>query len=367
MINPIQMKLPSFFYEIYFNLYLKKHQDQIKTIDRFCNIPQTILLISNTALGDTLLSTPLMQSIKISFPSSRLVALIHQNYIPLVQNCSFIDKIIAFHGSYNHFFKTLKEIKNESPTLALIPHGNAPQDIMLAVLSGCKFILKHPTNSPLKKNLSYTFDKKEQHTIEERLDLARIIHAQKLIKEMSIGKLENQATELKITKIMPKKFKYIGLQIGAADIFKMWPIERFIELAQKIIAKSSYKIVLTGVQSEYALAQKIVTACKEDSVINLCGKLSIEELPYLLKKLQVLITNDTGTMHLAIAVKTPTISLFSPTCSKGIGPYQDLNLHRVIQKDGSFMAIFPKKKRSNEAMKLIQVDEVFSMTMDLLQ
>ena len=97
----------------------------------------------------------------------------------------------------------------------------------------------------------------------------------------------------------------------------------------------------------------------------MCGKCKIEELPYLINNLKMLITNDTGTMHLAIALKTPTISLFSATTAKGIGAYQDLKIHKTIQKDGSFIQKLPKKQRDNSAMKLISVEEVYEKYKEL--
>jgi len=97
----------------------------------------------------------------------------------------------------------------------------------------------------------------------------------------------------------------------------------------------------------------------------MCGKTDIVKLANVVNNLKMLITNDTGTMHLAITLQTPTISLFSATNSKGIGPYQDSNIHKIIQKDGSFIQKFPKKERNNSAMKLIEVDEVYEVYKDL--
>ncbi len=111
------------------------------------------------------------------------------------------------------------------------------------------------------------------------------------------------------------------------------------------------------------MAQKIKEVTP--SVVNMCGKTSIEELPYLVRELKMLITNDTGTMHLAIALKVPTLSLFSPTSATGIGPYQDMKIHRVIQKDGSFIQKLPKKERDDSAMRLISLDEVYSLYKEL--
>lgn len=334
------------FYKIYFLLRSKNYKTKdIKTLKD----PKTFLVISNTALGDTILSTPAIKSLKLSFPNSKIVAVLKNAYTPLFDDFSYIDEIIEYDGKYKNFFAAIKSIKKHNPDIALIFHSNSPQDIELCVLSNIPYILKHPTKSKLKKFLSYDFKKKRQHTIEDRIDLVRAIGGKNIDTTMEIGKLDNENLDLKY-----KEYKnHIAFQIGAADRYKMWPIERFIELAKKI----DKDIIITGVKEEFNLAQKIAKECPKAT--NLCGTLSIEELPYLIKNVKLLITNDTGTLHLAIALKTPTISLFSPTTSFGIGPYQDLNIHKVVQKDGSFIQKLPKKDRDDRAMRLIEVDEVY--------
>jgi len=342
------------FFKIYFNLKSKFYT--VKNIKNLNN-PKTFLVISNTALGDTILSTPAIKSLKKSFPDSKIIAVLKTAFAPLFYDFKYIDEIIEYDGKYKKFFSTISKIKKHKPDIALIFHSNSPQDIQLCVLSNIPYILKHPTKSELKKYLSFDFEKKDQHTIEDRIDLVRFIGGKNIDTTMEIEPLNDTNLKLKY-----KNYKnYIGFQIGAADKYKMWPIERFIELAKKL---KDEKIVITGIKSEWELGQKIVKECP--NVENLCGKMSIKELAYLIDNLKLLITNDTGTMHLAIALKTPTLSLFSPTTSKGIGPYQDLKLHKVIQKDGSFVQKLPKKKRDDSAMKLISVDEVYDKYKEFL-
>jgi ADP-heptose:LPS heptosyltransferase len=334
-----------------FNLYFyfKSRQYKVRNIADLKN-PKRFLVISNTALGDTILSTPAIKSLKNSFPDSKIVAVLKSTFSPIFESFEYIDDIIQYDGKYEGMISTVDKIKQYNPDIALILHSNAPQDIQLCVLSNIPYILKHSTNSKLKKFLSYDFIKKDQHTIEDRLDIVRLIGANKIDTTMSIESLDNKELINKFSKYDG----FIGFQIGAADKYKMWPIENFIKLAQKI---PNEQILITGVQDEWELAQQIVQSCP--NVINMCGKCSIKELPYLIKSLKLLITNDTGTLHLAIAIKIPTVSLFSVTSSIEIGPYQDMDIHKIIQKDASHLRKIPKKKRDDSGMRLIGVDEVY--------
>jgi len=163
--------------------------------------------------------------------------------------------------------------------------------------------------------------------------------------------------------------KYIGMQLGAQDIYKMWPIDNFICLAEKICKEfSNIKFVMLGsTKYEQNLVKKFQLGFnKSDLLVNLCGNSSLQSLPKILNDLELLITNDTGTLHLAIALQIKTVSLFGPTDSKIFGPYQDFNLHEVIQVDGSIVNNVPKKQRGQEGMALISVDKVFNKVYESL-
>ncbi len=349
-----------------FNRYVANHPRQIRPITELDHIPRTILVISNTALGDTILSTPAIKSLKRSFPTTNVVALIHKNYLPLLRNFPYIDTIVPYHGGYKKFLRTIRTIRKVRPEMTLIFHGNGPQDIQLAVMSGSKYILKHPTDSPLKKYLSYDFEKKYQHTIEDRLDLVRKIGGTVIDREMSLPPLRTDGAPVDRFKALDGA---IGFQIGASYGYRRWPKEYFVELAKKILATTDHKIVITGSKDEQKDAQYIVDKLATPQVFNMCGRCTIEELPYLIDRFSLLVTNDTGPMHLAIALKKPTLSLFhSMSDPRIIGPYQDGHIHRVIQSgfvDDSKDR--PKKKRNDLAMRYIEVDEVFDTLLEMLK
>jgi len=353
------------------DLYIKKHVDgnpgQLKKLDDLTKCPSRFLVISSTALGDTILSTPAIKSLRRSFPKANIALLLHKKIAPLFVGFPYADIIILYHGGYKKFFHTLEAIRKSKPEAVLIFHGNGPQDIALSVLSGANFILKTPTQSPQKKYLSAVLEQKKQHTIEDRLDIVRMIRGKVIDVTLEIPPLADAAKEAKVKKFLGHDSELIGMQLGAANVFKMWPIDNYIKLARLILRTSPFlKIVITGVSTERHLGERIVEACERGRVLNSCGMFAIGELPYLIKRLRLLITVDTGTMHLAIAVGAPTISLFSATDPEITGPYQDYHLHSVIQKDGGFVTKLPKKQRDDRAMKLISVAEVYARYEDFM-
>ncbi len=350
-------------------LYVWARRNPIRRIESGQSLdfqPKSILVFSNTALGDTILSSPAIVSLRHSFPDARITLFLNRAIAPLFAGFEFADAIIAYHGGFKHFWRTVWELRRVRPDTALLLHSNAPQDIPMAVFSGATVILKTPTRSAYRRYLSTQFAPKRQHIIEERLDLVRAIGGRSLTTRMQLPRRHytpgngRQYPEFRGKAV-------IGFQAGAANVYKMWPAQNFTALADRLVrALPNGLIVITGSARERALGQQIANGCETAEVLNYCGRFSLDTLPDLMRNLDLLITNDTGTMHLAIALGTPTLCLFGPTAADLIGPYQDPELHRVIQKMGPDVAHVPKKKRTNETMRLISVDEVASVAIEML-
>ncbi|MHB8536362.1 MAG: glycosyltransferase family 9 protein, partial [Sulfuricaulis sp.] len=329
---------------------------------------RSILVFSNTALGDTLLSTPAIVSLRQSFPQARLTLFVHRNMAPLFEGLESVDEIVLYHGGYRKFVRTVLALRRVRPQAALLLHSNAPQDIPMAVLSGASIILKPPTTSEYRHYLSYQFVSKAQHVIEERLDLVRLLGGMRVTTRMSLPTRYGRRRPEVLAQPPAGARRIIGFQPGAANLFKMWPAENFAALADRLVQTlGDTEIVITGSRKERALARRIINLCATSHAHELCGKFNIQELPFLAREFDVLVSNDTGTMHLAIALGVSVLCLFGPTSAQLIGPYQDLDKHRVIQKTGENIDDVPKKKRTDSTMKLITVDEVFQAVLEMLR
>lgn len=340
-------------------IYIKLNGAPLKkSYEELANTPKnSILVFSNTALGDTLLSTPAIKSLKDSFPEARITLFIHKNIYPLLEGADFVDNFIVYHGGYKKFLSTVMQLRHVRADVALLLHSNGPQDIAMSIMSGAKIILKTPTKSGYKHHLSYEFVKKEQHTIEDRLDLVRAIGADKLSTRML---LPQRYYEYKRREILPEGALVVGFQPGAANVYKMWPAENFKELAVKLLSEYPNAVIaVTGSKKERKLGEAIKEVDGK-KIINFCGKFPIESLPKLVSEMDLLVTNDTGTMHVAIALGVPTVAMFAGSDPKMFGAYQDFDKHTIIFEDGhSLIAGVAKAKRNNEGMKAIAVNDIF--------
>lgn len=105
----------------------------------------------------------------------------------------------------------------------------------------------------------------------------------------------------------------IGVHVGAGRAIKQWPPERFAEVARRLVDYSDATIVLSGSAADRALVDTVKAALPASRVIDVVGQVELLTLAGLVERYDLLITGDTGPMHLAVAVGTPVVAVFGPS------------------------------------------------------
>ncbi len=115
--------------------------------------------------------------------------------------------------------------------------------------------------------------------------------------------------------------RWLGINPGARWDNKRWPVEHFTELVRQLAARDAdFRFALFGGPGDWQLTDTIQRAAP-DRCVNFAGRTALPELIELLRRCELLVTNDTGPMHLAAALRKPVVSLFGPTASEQTGPY----------------------------------------------
>jgi heptosyltransferase-2 len=208
----------------------------------------------------------------------------------------------------------------------------------------------------------------------------------RLLKPLNIKFKPKQLILLKYTKkdelIIDKTLKkvkakkLIGIHLGMAETakYRMWKIHSFKELIKKINVKhKNAVIILTGSKSEYEINNKLIKNLKIDRIINLAG-IPLGATAYLMTKLKVYISNDTGPMHLSAAMGCKTIGLFGPNLPKRYGPLgkDNLTIYKAKKLKCSpciipYEAKFRKCPYKGKCMDLITVDDVYKEVKKMLK
>ncbi|TAN45390.1 MAG: glycosyltransferase family 9 protein [Nitrospirae bacterium] len=368
-LNPIDALLFVF-------LKLAKALDPRKTGQQYFDpiVIKNILVVSSTAIGDTLLSTPAIRAVRERYPDARIIAHFNADNMELFENNPHIDGIVPYYGGYKRFFKTIARFRKHKFDLALIFHGNEPQATPAAYLSGAPFIFKLPNVSKygflLSNNRQTLGWQAFKHGTDQRSAVAELADCKIKDKRMVLPISDSSAAAaqrfLQDNGVSEKDI-VIGFQVGASTLSRMWFKDRFIELGKRLVdAAPNLRIVLTGSPRESSYCAEIAQAIGDRAIVS-SGQMALRHLPALISGFRALVTGDTGTMHVAVAVGTPVVALFAVADAEKSGPYYDLARHTVIQKQKICDPCASKRCEYQRCMEAITVDEVFEAVKPLLR
>ena len=299
-----------------------------------------ILVVSSTAIGDTLLSTPALRSLRLAYPAARISLLINAAYEELFRGHPRVDELIPYHGGYRRFLRLVRQLRARRFDLACILHGNEPQATPLAYLSGARFIFKLPNTSRFRfllTNCEPVLGWDDfAHGIDQRLAVAKLGGGVATDRRMELPIAEAARRDVAgllgqqgITAGAP----LVALQAGASTHSRRWAPSRHAALARRLLAEDpDLHIVLTGSPAERALSEAIAAEIDSPRLWNAAGQLHLRLLPALVERCAVMVSGDTGPMHMAVAAGTPVVALFAVSDWRRSGPAYDLDRHIVIQK-----------------------------------
>jgi heptosyltransferase-2 len=318
-------------------------------------------------VGDTVLSYPTVEQLKTLFPKSHLAILIPSYLVDLWKTFPYVDEIIPFQkkegiGSIWEDLNLSQSLKERNFDLAVIlPRSfRSAFHIFLARIpirigyqsEGRSLFLTHGirrTKEILKGHRIHYYRKLVEFLGEtEGLPSPKIF-----LREEDRRWADGVLKDLGI----PEGKLLIGINPGATfGLAKCWYPDRFGKLGKRLAEKWEARILLFGKEEERPIVDEILHYLGTDG-IDLTGKTGLLQLAALLERCTLLVTNDTGTMHMAAAVGSPVAALFGSTPPLATGPWGEG--HVVVRRDvpcsPCWKRICPKDHR---CMDLITVDEV---------
>ncbi|MBI4683847.1 MAG: glycosyltransferase family 9 protein [Nitrospirae bacterium] len=334
----------------------KKKHPRVKS-ERF-------LIITTTGIGDTLWGTPAIKALKETYPECQIGVLTNPSGLELLKHNPNIDEIFIFKRGFNGILSLpslLKTLRHKKFETAFIFHASDRIIWLLAFFTGTSRIIGESGKS---KGLDFILSDsvvlpEHLHGVEARLSLIKEVHSstkQKTI-EMFLTEGDREwVKQLLKNKHIAKGSFVIGLHPGAQKPYKCWPTENFISLGNALTERYKCSILITGDQDEKELADMLSSRIKNS--INLAGDLNIRQTAALIEKFNIFITNDTGPMHIAFALTTPTVALFSPTNPDVCGPYNAKGTTKVISKPIICNPCIGKRCVEPKCMEQITVEEV---------
>ena len=158
----------------------------------------------------------------------------------------------------------------------------------------------------------------------------------------------------------------IGINPGADTPNKRWRPENYALVADGLIGRFDGSIILLGGPGEEGLASEIQKNMTQNA-INLSGKLTLNDLVVITNRLDLLVTNDSGPMHIAAALETPQVAIFGPENHLGFGPYTSPDVFKVIYKDVDCRPCKKKECDKPICLDLIAPKEVLESCIQMLE
>ena len=283
---------------------------------------ENVLIVSSTGMGDCLWGTPGIRALKKTFPEVKIDLMVNWPWKPLFEVNPYLNQIFTYREQwYRQPFLGIQLFGRHYDAI-LIFHANRNFKRMLPWFRSSSIWYHQdfdwaPGSHHVKINTPF-------HGIQRRL-----IMLEKLGVKADGGQMEiyfNQATLDKSRQFLDahdfSPGKYIYLNLGASVERKRWMVERFMELAKRILKKTSLNIILGGGGPEdKKRSLTILNQLNSSRVVGVCSQPLIVNAS-IISKARLMVTSDTGPMHIGFAMKTPIVALFGTYCPISSGPLE---------------------------------------------
>jgi ADP-heptose:LPS heptosyltransferase len=285
---------------------------------------QRVLLINSTALGDIMFSTPAIRALKESFPDWRLDLLVNPSYAALVRHNPHLENIIPFPGRSWRLLPLMGELKRSCYDLVIILHGNDPEATLLAGASGSPYIIGS-AGSPLNFVYSEKVARQDpfEHAIERRLNFVRPLGADTTDKRMQLVLPSPElirAEVLTIRHFGGSPPLLVALHPTGSGRYKWWPQESFAALGNYLQEAYDASILIVSGPRDRQEGEALATRLAGPTLVT--GDRPLPEVAAFLKQCRLFVGNDSGPLHLALALGVPSIALMGADHPRRVGPYQ---------------------------------------------
>jgi heptosyltransferase-2 len=351
------------------------------------------LLVRGTNwVGDSIMSLPALERIREGFPDARITLLVLPWVSGLYEECSAVDEVLLYDRKEKHHgvggrIKLIRDLRSRQFDAAIL-FPNAFEAALLSSLARIPlrygyrrdlrgWLLSHAFSiDPRLKNMHqsyYYLDLVERILGDNRtIDALTPLGARRSTGCLPCPRLKISRERLETARNFLRKEgisctkPIIGVNPGATyGSAKRWPQERYGELLDELVFKQDADVVIFGSAAEVSIAFAIASVMRRAPVI-LSGKTSLAQLAALIACCDLVITNDSGPMHLASALQAPTLAIFGPTDEIATGPMSGkaIVIKKKVECSPCLLRECPIDHR---CMTGISVEEVYHHAVQQLQ
>ncbi len=333
-----------------------------------------ILVIKLRHIGDVLLSTPVLRGLRKAYPDAQLTMLVNRGTEGVLAHNPDVNEVLCLEkGAWDTQFKFVQMLRRRGFD-CVIDLTDGDRSAVMSLATGAPvrigFNAEHRWRGLLYSKVAKPRPV-DQHRVEYDLCALRALGLDPKpgVPTVSVSPAEELVVEqwLQENGLSGEDSPpLLLLQPGARYPLKVWPPERFAQLADRLAERFGCRILLGGDQREREVVEQVARKTRCAPIV-VAGKFSLLQFASLVGRCALFVGNDGGAMHIAATVGTPVVALFGPTYPQRWGPRGGLT--QVIYKGLDCRACYhPTCLRGDDScMRLITVDEVFTEASRMLE
>lgn len=333
------------------------------------------MIVKLSAIGDVVHSLPLLEVLRHNYPDATIDWLVEEEAGQVIEGHEALDHIIVSRRKIwqkevfkpgkqwaisREIVRLIRELRSKEYDLVIDLQGLLKSGILTGLCRGKRkigFTGGREGSSFFLTEKPYEVDY-DKHALDRYLMTADFLGCEvnSWKSHIPLGPEDKKPIDDLIHERDLHQERLVAINPMARWKTKLWGTKRFSELAERIHKSLSCDIIFTGGGADRSVVNEIIHGMAYKP-INLAGETSLKGLAYLYSRCRLLVTTDTGPMHIAAAMGCPVVALFGPTAPWRTGPYGEG--HVVIREDMECSPCFKKSCEHLTCMKEITVDKVF--------
>ena len=301
-----------------------KHRGRLPMNHTEC---RRILIVKPSSLGDIVHARPTLRAVRAEYPQAHIAWLVKRQWAALLERVEGLDRIWALGDGLRGWLSMVPRLRAERFDLVIDLQGLLRSGAM-AWLTGCRRRVGFANGregSPLFYTECVSIPTREMHAVDRYLLIAAAVGAA-WKGQPDFGLHPRPEDQQEVDALLDgqgirRGSPWVAFSVSARWPTKRWPVVSFAAVAEALQRDAGVRAVLIGGPDDGATAREVVSHMATTSPVDMTGKTRLKLLPALLASATVLVTNDSGPMHVAAAVGTPVVALFGPTSPVRTGPY----------------------------------------------
>lgn len=323
---------------------------------------ERILMLNLSHMGDILFTTPVFRAVKDRFASSQIACVVSEGMADVLKHEPLVDELILREKGVPGLVSLIPKLRQFRPDTCLVFSSNSLGLPVAAWLSGARVRVGFDV-AGASQFLTHTVHwDPNAHRVDTYLQLATTlggeVHSPKMAMHVAEEDREFASDLLRSLGLGDRPI--VALNPSATVIVNRWFPDRFGELAKRLKGEG-LDIVVLGAGSDRDLVDEVMRAAG-DSAVDLCGKTKVGQLAAVIERCSVVVSNDTGPMHVAVAVGTPVVAIFGAADPSVTGPY-DPSAKVLWERAHCAPCWGVRPCEGLECMRMIGVDMAFDAAM----